>query len=78
MAGFVVLVSGTLVYGKGDEEGLRLELEEAMVAQAAVEPIATEEWRAPGEFKGPCLFVWLVGWLVGWLVALQTGGSQNN
>eukprot|EP00798_Chlamydomonas_sp_ICE-L_P032201 gene32201-16749_t len=45
MAGFVVLVTGTLVYGKGDEEGLRLELEEAMVAQAAVEPIAAEDWR---------------------------------
>jgi hypothetical protein len=46
---FVVLVTGTMVYGKGDEQGSKEELEEAM--QAALEPApaaaAVEAERSP-------------------------------
>ncbi|KAL6759741.1 hypothetical protein V8C86DRAFT_2568243 [Haematococcus lacustris] len=38
--GFAVLVSGTLVYSRGDEEGYKQELAEALAVQAAQEPVA--------------------------------------
>lgn len=41
-AGFVVLVTGTLVYGRGDEEGVRQEMAEAAAVAAAQEPMGTE------------------------------------
>lgn len=37
-AGFVVLVTGTLVYGRGDEEGVRAEMAQAEAVMAAQDP----------------------------------------
>lgn len=40
----MVLVTGTLVYGRGDEEGMRREMAEALAVQAAEDPsLATAE-----------------------------------
>eukprot|EP00195_Chlamydomonas_chlamydogama_P015203 CAMPEP_0202889878 /NCGR_PEP_ID=MMETSP1392-20130828/425_1 /ASSEMBLY_ACC=CAM_ASM_000868 /TAXON_ID=225041 /ORGANISM="Chlamydomonas chlamydogama, Strain SAG 11-48b" /LENGTH=450 /DNA_ID=CAMNT_0049573309 /DNA_START=124 /DNA_END=1476 /DNA_ORIENTATION=+ len=53
LAGFVVLVTGTLVYGRGDEEDLKKEIAEAMAVQASVEPLAAETTHpAPGAAPG--------------------------
>jgi len=41
-AGFCVLVTGTLVYGKGDEQGEKEELAEALAAGSAVEEASPE------------------------------------
>lgn len=46
LAGFVVLVTGTLVYGKGDEEASKKELQEAVAA--AIDVAADEAPQAPG------------------------------
>uniref|UniRef100_A0A7S3QMG5 EamA domain-containing protein n=1 Tax=Dunaliella tertiolecta TaxID=3047 RepID=A0A7S3QMG5_DUNTE len=42
-AGFAVLVCGTLVYNKGDEEVVRKEAAEALAVQAAQEPYAADD-----------------------------------
>eukprot|EP00199_Chlamydomonas_sp_CCMP681_P000784 CAMPEP_0119110376 /NCGR_PEP_ID=MMETSP1180-20130426/29240_1 /TAXON_ID=3052 ORGANISM="Chlamydomonas cf sp, Strain CCMP681" /NCGR_SAMPLE_ID=MMETSP1180 /ASSEMBLY_ACC=CAM_ASM_000741 /LENGTH=458 /DNA_ID=CAMNT_0007096685 /DNA_START=1 /DNA_END=1377 /DNA_ORIENTATION=+ len=41
-AGFAVLVAGTLVYQRGEQEGMRQEMLEAMAVQAAQEPVHEE------------------------------------
>ncbi|GAB4819565.1 hypothetical protein N2152v2_006611 [Parachlorella kessleri] len=45
-AGFVVLVSGTLVYSKGDEKAVRQELEEELIAEGEAPALAQQHAAA--------------------------------
>lgn len=46
--GFMILVAGTIVYQRGEQEGVRLEIEEALVVQVAC---AKEDRLSCSQFK---------------------------